>query len=91
MTERRSKLVRALGNGGYTWVAIIRGVGIFGFLAIAGAIFWAGSTASSVTTTLERFIQTQTLRDERQDERMTRQGARIERMMERLINEGRPR
>lgn len=94
MTKPHSKFVRALGNGGYTTTALSRLLGISGLLAMLGAVFWAGSTASRVeekiasqNEALDEFVRMQVERDRRQDGRMTRQGARIEAVLQRLLNE----
>ena len=93
MTKRHSRVVRALGNGGYTTTALARVFGISGLLAMFGAVYWAGSTAARVeqkiaaqTEALTEFVRIQSERDLRQDSRMTRQGARIEAVLQRLLN-----
>lgn len=98
MTKRHSKVVRVLGNGGYTTTALARLLGISGLLAMLGAVFWAGSTASRVeeqiaaqTEALNDFVRMQAERDRRQDARMSRQGARVEAVLQRLLNDRAPR
>lgn len=98
MTKPHSRVVRALGNGGYTTTALARVFGISGLLAMLGAVFWAGSTATRVeekiaaqTESLNEFVRMQAERDQRQDARMNRQGARLEAVLQRLLNNRVPR
>jgi flagellar basal body-associated protein FliL len=92
-TKKHSRFVTALGNGNYLTVTILRLLGASGIIAVLGAMFWVGSTSQGLqdstkqnTEIIKRFIEVQTQRDARQDERMGRQDKRMTDILRHLMS-----
>lgn len=79
-----SRIIKALGNGSYRVTAWIRFAGMGGILAILGAMYWAGSTASgldekllAISDSISVMIVNQIRIDSRQEGRLDRHGTRL--------------